>query len=77
MNESWLTSPTIFLVAPACPHCRAPRPIIVRSEAGGDGSITRKCVCRRCSAKFKIVLELPNPGNDDGDGSYTFDGGAK
>ena len=61
--ESWTDAPCITVVAPACPICRALRPIIVRTEQNGDGSVTRKSVCRRCSERFKIVVELPEFGN--------------
>lgn len=64
MAETWADAPTIFVTAPACPACNTPRPIIVRSEANGDGSMTRKAVCRRCSQRFKICVELPEFGND-------------
>lgn len=65
MAESWLTAPIVFVVAPACPLCRAPRPIVVRSEQNGDGSVTRKAICRQCSTRFKICVELPEIGNHD------------
>jgi hypothetical protein len=63
--EAWHNVPCVFIVAPHCPVCFAGRPIIVRSEANGDGSKTRKAVCRRCSEKFKIVVELPEFGKVD------------
>lgn len=63
MSESWFDAPCVVIVAPACPYCSARRPVIVRSEANGDGTTTRKAVCRRCSRKFKIVVELPDSGN--------------
>lgn len=65
MAESWTDAPCIFIEAPACPACQALRPIIVRSEANGDGSTTRKAICRRCSERFKIVVELPEFGNSE------------
>lgn len=65
MAESWANTPVVFVMAPACPACAALRPIIIRSEANGDGSTTRKAVCRRCSERFKIVVELPEIGNTD------------
>lgn len=60
-GESWADVPMVFIPLPACPLCGAYRPIIVRSEAGGDGSTTRKAICRRCSRRFKIVVEPPKP----------------
>jgi len=56
--ESWIDVPTVFIVAPSCPRCGALRPITIRSEQNGDGSVTRKAVCRRCSSRFKIVVEV-------------------
>ena len=67
MGEPWSDVPCIFVEAPACPMCRMVRPIIIRSEQNGDGSVTRKAVCRRCSARFKIVVELPEIGKQDFD----------
>jgi hypothetical protein len=65
--REWADVPAIVVYAPACPSCRALRPIIVRSEANGDGSTTRKAICRRCSERFKIIVELPDFGNSDFD----------
>jgi hypothetical protein len=63
----WSDTPTITIFAPQCPHCAALRPIIVRSEANGDGTVTRKATCRTCSKRFKIIVEtlLPEFGNPD------------
>jgi hypothetical protein len=64
--EGWADAPLVFVVRQRCPHCRSTlRPIIVRSEQNGDGSTTRKSVCRACSGRFKLVVEtLPDLGND-------------
>jgi len=70
VDDSWADAPLTFVVAPHCPRCLALRPVIVRSEANGDGSVTRKAVCRRCSKKFKIVVELPDSGSSDFDTEY-------
>lgn len=63
----WTDAPYVFVEAIACPYCGATRPITIRSESGGDGSIMRKSVCRRCSKRFRVVIEnaLPEFGNDD------------
>ena len=71
----WADVPMVFVVAPACPACRALRPIIVRSEANGDGTTTRKAICRRCSTRFKIIVEVPNFGSDDFDPAIILSGG--
>jgi hypothetical protein len=57
----WTACPLVFIPMPACPACGAVRPITVRSEAGGDGSVSRKSVCRKCSTRFVIVAEPPLP----------------
>lgn len=74
---AWSTAPTIFICAPACPHCGALRPIIIRTEQNGDDTVTRRCVCRRCSTRFKVVIEPPEQfsGNvpEFGKGQTAFD----
>ncbi len=58
---NWDSAPLVFVTAPACPVCLSVKPMIVRSEQGGDGSTSRKCVCRRCSSRFVLVIEAPLP----------------
>ncbi len=66
MAESWADAPCVFVVLPTCPDCGGGSWVNVRTEQNGDGSRTRKCVCRRCSGRFKIVAEpLPDSGNCD------------
>ena len=68
MRDSWNDAPllTVFVSPPAvCPQCCAAKPIIFRTEANGDGSSTRKCVCRRCSQRFKVVVEIAKFGSDE------------
>lgn len=71
----WSVAPMAFVVAPHCPRCGALRPIIVRSmPREADGSSSRRCVCRKCSRPFVLVIEpprepeepLPNFGRTDG-----------
>jgi len=62
---TWDTAPILFMAAIACPYCGAPRPIVIRSARGGDGSTSRKCVCRKCAGRFVLVVELPEIGNRD------------
>jgi hypothetical protein len=64
-RESWVDVPLVTVIAPACPWCRALKPIPVRSEQNGDGSVTRRCVCRECSKRFKLLIEIPNFGNPE------------
>jgi hypothetical protein len=58
----WADVPTVFIVLPACVHCGGTDYQTIRSEPNGDGSTTRKAVCRVCSHPFKICAELPNFG---------------
>lgn len=62
VSHSWQDAPLVFITAPHCPRCLAPRPIIIRSEQGGDGSVSRRCVCRSCSSRFVLVVEMPGDG---------------
>ena len=55
---SWDEVECVFIEAVACPHCGSTKPITVRSEQNGDGSVTRKSICRRCSRRFKVVVEI-------------------
>ncbi|HJN08473.1 MAG TPA: hypothetical protein QF564_07255 [Pirellulaceae bacterium] len=59
--NTWIDAPMVFVTAPACPVCLSVKPMIIRSEQGGDGSTSRKCVCRRCSSRFVLVIEPPLP----------------
>lgn len=69
MNEQatrridWSAVPLVFIpvVRPTCPHCGSQRLTIVRSEKGGDGSVSRKCVCNRCSKPLLVVVEPTEP----------------
>ena len=56
--------PMIFVEAISCPHCHQVKPIIVKTLDGGDGSKSRRCVCRSCSMRFVVVIELPEPCHD-------------
>jgi DNA-directed RNA polymerase subunit RPC12/RpoP len=56
----WQSTPLAFIQAPppiTCPHCGATRPITVRSVDQGDGSRLRLQLCRRCSGRFRVVVE--------------------
>lgn len=65
----WSAAPTItiFVHPPdppsPCPACGHAKPIISRTEANGDGSSTRKAICRRCSQRFKVAVEIASLGN--------------
>ncbi len=60
--NAWHDAPLIFTTAIHCPLCFAVRPIPVRCAANGDGSTTRRYVCRECSRRFVVVVELPEYG---------------
>ena len=49
----------VYVTLPTCPSCGATEHVIVRSEANGDGSTTRKAICQWCRSPFKICVELP------------------
>lgn len=61
----WDDARCVHVTAGHCPHCHCLKYVRVRSEANGDGTVTRKCVCERCSRRFKLVIELPETGNSD------------
>lgn len=68
-STNWTDAPLVFIQAATCPACGAGRPLTVRSAQGGDGSVSRRSVCRRCSQRFVVVVEFPEPlpdfGRDD------------
>jgi hypothetical protein len=57
----WSEVPIVFIKAPPRAQCQAcgslSTPTIVRSEQGGDGSVSRRAICRECSEPFLIVVE--------------------
>ncbi len=60
MSEGWPTCPMVVVPQMHCPRCLAVRPIVVRTmPAERDGSVTRRCVCSRCSARFLWIIEPP------------------
>jgi len=63
-ESSWADCPTIFVHAIGCTKCGATRPIIVRTADNGDGSKTRRCICRECASRFNVCIELPESSND-------------
>ena len=66
---AWSGAPIIFVHAICCPRCKALRPIIVRSSPiEADGSRSRRCICRRCSQRFVVVIEPPGDVPDFGSG---------
>ncbi|MCE9556759.1 MAG: hypothetical protein K8T91_25710 [Planctomycetes bacterium] len=54
----WEQAPIVEISRPRCPACgTAEPPEYVRSEGNGDGSTTRKAICRSCQLRFKVVVE--------------------
>jgi hypothetical protein len=64
---NWADCPLVVVTAPACP-CGSLEYTTQRSEANGDGTTTRKAICRECGHPFKIAIELPYFGNQDDQG---------
>jgi len=55
---AWSDAPLVVIAAVRCPHCDSPgRPIIVRTEAAGDGATFRRAICRECSRKFWTCVD--------------------
>lgn len=69
---SWIGVPYVFVIVPepppiVCPCCESTEtPIYVRTDQNGDGSVTRRSICRSCSERFKLVVEtVPATGKVD------------
>lgn len=62
--EPWALAPDIWIEIPSCPSCGATSFQTIRVESGGDGSRTRKSVCKICGQRCKIIFEprLPSGG---------------
>ncbi|NLX55169.1 MAG: hypothetical protein GXY58_08650 [Planctomycetaceae bacterium] len=59
---AWHDVPTITIYRPTCPVCGHWGYVLVRSADNGDSTRTRYAVCKRCSGRFKIIVELPLSG---------------
>jgi transcriptional regulator NrdR family protein len=57
----WENVPIAFFKLPSCPHCGSPQRITVRSSRESDGSTARRTICKRCSGRYTLVLELDEP----------------
>jgi hypothetical protein len=57
----WRDCPIAFYRIPSCPHCGSPQRITVRSSRESDGSTARRTICRQCSGRYTLVLELDEP----------------
>ncbi len=65
MKQPWSNCPRVFIVAPHCPACLGNDLLTIRCEQNGDGSVTRKTVCRTCSSRFLLIVEPPSAGNGE------------
>jgi hypothetical protein len=61
----WEDVPLVVIHRPACPSCGCWAHILHRSCQNGDGTTTRLAICKRCSGRFKILVELPISGKGD------------
>ena len=66
-RQSWADAPRVFISLPACPKCAGRDLETVRSEANGDGSRTRRTICRDCGQKVFVVAEFPEFGKEGED----------
>lgn len=59
---AWNSEPMIFLPRLRCPRCGSLRtPLRIRSANGGDGSVSRKYICRDCGGRFLAVFDPQLP----------------
>lgn len=75
MNDEtrWINAPIVFLTIPipVCHHCGGTDFMRIRTETAGDGSFSRKLICRNCSRKTLAVYELPESGKATLPGEYS------
>lgn len=62
-RRSWADAPVLSVVRAHCVHCGSEDLYVTKSENNGDGSVTRKAVCKECSGLTKICVEMPESGN--------------
>lgn len=60
---NWATAEQVEITLPACPNCDCLDYRKVRTDPNGDGSRTRKVICKGCKSPYKIVVELPVSGS--------------
>jgi hypothetical protein len=60
----WSSVPTVFIVVATCPRCGCCEYDRTKTADNGDGTRTRKVICRACSQPYKISVEMPEPGNE-------------
>jgi hypothetical protein len=67
MPELWESAPIVTVPRPACPWCGHESYIPIRSYQNGDGTSTKRAICKGCSGRYIVVRE-PLPKN----GSFIF-----
>lgn len=64
-RTDWSKAPVVSVTVPTCPSCGSRQYHRTRTDANGDGSATRKVICREYSVLYKIAIELPDTGFDE------------
>ena len=57
MASSWNNAPFVFIPAITCPNGHRDYFVIKVFPTESDGSKTRRCICRKCSQRFVVVVE--------------------
>lgn len=61
-QRNWAESPMFYIPQKACPKCDHTKSIIVRTLTDG-GVKTQLHVCKSCAQHYRIIRELPEPGD--------------
>ena len=64
-STPWTEAPIQFIPIVTCQFCGSVDLMRIRTESGGDGSFSRKLICKVCSRKNLVVYELPDSGKDE------------
>jgi hypothetical protein len=68
---TWDSEPFVVIEKILCPWCAATSGrLVVRSELSADGSTTRRCICKGCSRRYVVILELPQSSRAEVDNAY-------
>ena len=59
MTPDWASVPIVFVVRPACPSCGCEDRDRRRTYSGGDGSKSKRMICRQCRQPWLLVEEPP------------------
>jgi hypothetical protein len=58
-RTDWSKAPVVFVTVPTCPGCGSRQYHRTRTDANGDGSATRKVICRACVADRQSAIGDP------------------